>query len=1285
MGLMNVRELGNEMQADNMDENWSASCCEFSTTNLTVLFISAISLVVIITVCLIHKFKNKVKTVTQNMIGSSRPRFRKRDKMIFYGRKMIRKVKSLSYQDGGKGRKRQIVIRLAKRLLRLKKEQQPLTLLVKEPSQSFLEEDIGEQSESRLPREVMYMLNSVRIFGFYEKPLFLELCKMLQTMQIPSGQMLFSIGDPDDSIYVVQSGRLTVFVTESDGRELHLKKVNEGESIASLLSIMDVLTGHPAQYKTVSAKALEDCSVLRLPVEAFKVLLKQNPESLVRLTQAVMVRLQRVTFTALHHCLGLTTQLIKTHSKKPFHSLSPKASPSRPQSRRISQENSQSAGKIGNDVFNFEKTVTFADKPYELQSTDDEKFRHSDNYMTEADAASLRGYVSAYFEKAKQIPSGITTGTSDAVKIRRRKTSFYFPEEKVLKAEEDELKRMAIDGFMAQLGIEDETMVKEYVIVKEHPPNICLTQEDSLHADLFLVLSGSLVVSQKSANKMEDNILFIAHSGDIVGALAVTTGDPSLFTIKTRHTSRIGIIPKDYVYEILHQTPVSILNFAHIVIRRLSPFVRQIDFALDWINIESGKALYRQDDDSDCMYILLSGRLRSVLTRKDGKKELVGEYGKGDLVGVVEVLTESKRSTTVMAVRDSELAKLPEELLLTIKTKYPEIVQRLIHLLGDSILGSLQKGMTVTSERMLNLDSRPSGSNFATVAIMAVNEEVPLSAFTMELYHSLTTIGETLRLTSDFIRKTSGPSSFNSANEYRLCAWLAQQEDQHRIVLYQCDLEFTPWTQRCIRQADCILIVALANQEPTVGELEKQLEHMSIKTQKELILLHRDDGLKPRNTVQWLNMRSWCSSHHHIRCPKRMFAKKSHTKMMELYKKIFKTEPNIHSDFSRLSRFLTGTTYGLVLGGGGARGAAHVGMIKAILEAGIPIDMVGGVSIGAFIGALWCAEKDITTVTQKAREWALKKTSYWSQLLDCTFPTTSYLTGTVFNRGIKEVFGERQIEDLWLPYFTVTTDITSSTMRIHTHGSLWRYVRASMSLSGFVPPLCDPLDGHLLLDGGYVNNVPADIMKEKGAQMIIAIDVGSQEETDLTNYGDTLSGWWLLWKRLNRWTTPIKVPNFQEIQSRLTYVCCSRQLEQVKQSDYCTYLRPPIDKYATLQFKSFDEIMEVGYNYGKNYFNENKGKHHGPLCNYQSSNKHEFSFQSGKNLCGASFIDLTERVCKIQPPRPSQLSDFSEEEEYEYEREAASEPEPDLLLDTDREDELSPSNSQQIGSLSDVE
>ena len=190
-------------------------------------------------------------------------------------------------------------------------------------------------------------------------------------------------------------------------------------------------------------------------------------------------------------------------------------------------------------------------------------------------------------------------------------------------------------------------------------------------------------------------------------------------------------------------------------------------------------------------------------------------------------------------------------------------------------------------------------------------------------------------------------------------------------------------------------------------------------------------------------------------------------------------------------------------------------------------------------------------------------------------------TGAAFNRTIHEVFGERQIEDLWLPYFTVTTDITNSSPRIHRHGSLWRYVRSSMSLSGYLPPLCDPVDGHLLLDGGYVNNLPADVMHNvMGASTILAVDVGSQDETDLTNYGDTLSGWWLLWNRWNPFGQAMRVPSLPEIQSRLAYVSCVRQLEEVKRSDYCSYIRPPIDRFKTMQFGAFNDIFEVGYNHG---------------------------------------------------------------------------------------------------------
>lgn len=135
-------------------------------------------------------------------------------------------------------------------------------------------------------------------------------------------------------------------------------------------------------------------------------------------------------------------------------------------------------------------------------------------------------------------------------------------------------------------------------------------------------------------------------------------------------------------------------------------------------------------------------------------------------------------------------------------------------------------------------------------------------------------LGSTLRLNSEVVRKTLGASVIDPNNEYRLSSWLAQQEDQHKISLYQCDLTLTPWTQRCIRQSDCILIVGLGDNHPSLGKVEKEIERLAIRTQKELVLLHREDG-KPNNTIAWLNMRSWVFSHHHIVCPNRLFSRKS--------------------------------------------------------------------------------------------------------------------------------------------------------------------------------------------------------------------------------------------------------------------------------------------------------------------------------------------------------------------------------------------------------------------------
>ena len=116
-------------------------------------------------------------------------------------------------------------------------------------------------------------------------------------------------------------------------------------------------------------------------------------------------------------------------------------------------------------------------------------------------------------------------------------------------------------------------------------------------------------------------------------------------------------------------------------------------------------------------------------------------------------------------------------------------------------------------------------------------------------------------------------------------------------------------------------------------------------------------------------------------------------------------------------------------------------MFQSILEAGIPIDRIAGVSIGSCMGGLWAQERDISKVTVKARSFCLKMGQKWRLVMDLTWPHSAMMTGSGFNNIIEELFENTNIEDLWIPYFTITTDISVSDMKIHESGCLWRYVR----------------------------------------------------------------------------------------------------------------------------------------------------------------------------------------------------------------------------------------------------
>ncbi|XP_049326272.1 patatin-like phospholipase domain-containing protein 7 [Astyanax mexicanus] len=1233
-------------------------------TGVLIGVAAAVSLISVVVFFLYRRYKAKEHQTPQY-------RFRKRDKVMFYGRKIMRKVQTLSSPVSSgpvsqkRTRKRPKVLSIARKFLRIRRE--PPTLQPKEPPPSVLEADLTEfdVQNSNLPSEVLYMLKNVRVLGHFEKPLFLELCRHMVFVELQQGEGLFRPGDIDDSIFVVQDGRLDLCIHESDGTELVVKHVQAGDSVHSLLSILDIITGYPAPYKTVSARAAAPTTVLRLPAKAFQSVFEKYPETLVRVIQIIMVRLQRVTFLALHNYLGLTTELFNPESQAiPLESVASvlgEGGPGRSH-RRFSQSEIHTADKPAHhSVERHTDTDSAKSSPTQSPSA---SFRKSRSMSTPTDSSISAGSgdLNTAFERVNKNethshPVVYKSILKKTVTMQHTPSAVYHYSDTgghsghVHHSKINAIFQAAKKDLLKIIQLQDPSLLEGRVTLRQVKAGCVVASQGDQEVSMQFVVSGALHVYQRMIDRDEDLCLFVTHPGELVGHLAVLTGEPLIFSVRAHRDCSFLSISKTHFYEIMRAEPRVVLNVAHTVVRRVSPFVRQIDFALDWMAVEAGRAVYRQGDKSDSTFIVLSGRLRSVIMRDDGKKELAGEYGRGDLIGVVEALTHMNRATTVHAVRDSELAKMPEGALNSIKRKYPQVVTRLIHLLGQKILGNMQQVNGPLSVHGLGLhtpgskwDAGNPASNLATVSILPVSDEVPMTAFTLELQHALSAIGPTLLLTSDIIKQRLGAAALDSVHEYRLSSWLGQQEDIHRIVLYQSDSTLTPWTQRCIRQADCILIVGLGEQEPTVGELERMLEGSAVRAQKQLVLLHREDGPPPSGTAEWLNMRSWISRHLHLSCPRRVFSRRSLPKLREMYQRVFEKPPDRHSDFSRLARVLTGNAIALVLGGGGARGCSQVGIIRALCEAGIPVDLVGGTSVGSLMAALFADERSYSHMKVRAREWAMDFSSIFKRILDLTYPVTSMFTGASFNSSIGGVFKGKQIEDLWLPYFNITTDITASSMRVHTDGSLWRYVRASMSLSGYLPPLCDPKDGHLLMDGGYINNLPADVARSMGAKVVIAIDVGSQDETNLTNYGDSLSGWWLLWKRLNPLAERVKVLNMAEIQTRLAYVCCVRQLESVKDSDYCEYIRPSIDRFGTLDFGKFDEIADVGYQHGKTVFDVwcRSGVVEKML---KDRHQEEFHRSKGNNVVtcpNASFTDLAEIVSRIEPVKQAIVDEESE-------------------------------------------
>jgi len=333
-------------------------------------------------------------------------------------------------------------------------------------------------------------------------------------------------------------------------------------------------------------------------------------------------------------------------------------------------------------------------------------------------------------------------------------------------------------------------------------------------------------------------------------------------------------------------------------------------------------------------------------------------------------------------------------------------------------------------------------------------------------------------------------------------------------------------------------------------QMHRRHERMP-RARTDLVLVQPADSEVPTGTARWLDTRK-VDAHFHVR-------------------------DGSDGDFRRLARLITGRAVGLALGGGGGRGFTHIGVIRAMYELGIPIDWVGGTSIGSLVGAHCAGRLDARSIGAMV-QWGLRE---GKPMNDYTLPIVAMLSGAGFERTYVLMYQDTLIEDLWINYFAVTANLTTGQAIAHERGLLRKYVRASSSIPGLVPPVPD--EGCLLADGGLLNNLPADLVRQRlQGGHVVAVNVNPTSDPYASaDYGQSLSGWSLALQAINPFGPRLRVPNIHAILDRMTCIGSIQQAESVVKKTADVYLHPPVGDIGVFDLDEVEAVAEVGYRYAR--------------------------------------------------------------------------------------------------------
>ncbi|MGE5169247.1 MAG: cyclic nucleotide-binding domain-containing protein [Rudaea sp.] len=690
------------------------------------------------------------------------------------------------------------------------------------------------------------------------------------------------------------------------------------------------------------------------------------------------------------------------------------------------------------------------------------------------------------------------------------------------------------------------------------PGDVLLKQGDS-GDDLFLVLTGRIGIRVEHADGTVTDVDEI-RPGGVVGEMALLTGQPRTATVFAMEASYVGRLTRMQFEQLAAKHPEAMQGFMRRALPRLrrtqivrlltelfghleDKVLREIEGRLEWTHLPSGEILFREGDAGEDIYIVVNGRLRVTTSDGDGHERLLEEVGRGGAVGEVALLTGEPRSASIRAIRDTHLLRLTRAAFDELLDRHPRAMMQVVRSAAWRLRQTAQRAVRESPPR--------------TFALVPATADVPLGTLGRRLADMLRAFGSTALIGSaDVDRMLNSPdiarSREGSVVYEALTAWLGGQEREHAALVLQADPQWNAWTRRCIAEADRVLIVANASGDQEPGEIERAASAQRADGRTELVLLHPDTTARPSRTFAWLAPRPG-TTHHHVRLGNDV-------------------------DLRRLARRVSGRAIGLVLGGGGARGFAHIGTLRALAEAGITVDVVGGTSIGALIAAAVAADIPAEEMESLAGTFASPRL-----LLDRTLPVAALMTGGKVTALYRRMFGELAIEDLWTPYFGVSSGLSRATAIVHRRGPVWRAVRASTAIPAIFPPLLGE-DDEVHVDGGVMNNMPLDVMRAlcAGGTVIGVNPMPTHDRLRSYRFGPSLSGWQALMGRLRLFGSRIRAPSILGTVMRATEINSANRMRQASFRELADLLiEPPVGDFPILAFDRYAPIIDIGYREAK--------------------------------------------------------------------------------------------------------